>query len=201
MINFTNTRFVQSFTSKNDGSVQALPEVIFIGRSNVGKSSLINALINRRNFAYTSKKPGYTRLLNYFAVDDTFYLVDAPGYGYARVGRLADEKFEKMMHDYFSLNANLAQVYLLLDSRRTLSVEDEEFINFVRYHNLPLTVIFTKSDKLNQSLRSQAAKRYRELFDESDTGPLFTSSLKKENIEKLQNHISEVINDFLLQAR
>ena len=201
MINFTKTQFVQSFITKNDGSVQALPEVIFIGRSNVGKSSLINALINRRNFAYTSKKPGYTRLLNYFMVDDTFYLVDAPGYGYARVGRLADEKFETMMRDYFSDNPHLAQVYLLLDSRRTLSREDEEFIRFVHYHNLPLTIIFTKSDKLNQSQRSQATKLYREVCPDATSAPLFTSSLKKENISNLQNHISAVINEFLLQER
>ena len=201
MINFTKTQFVQSFITKNDGSVQALPEVIFIGRSNVGKSSLINALINRRNFAYTSKKPGYTRLLNYFMVDDTFYLVDAPGYGYARVGRLADEKFETMMRDYFSDNPHLAQVYLLLDSRRTLSREDEEFIRFVHYHNLPLTIIFTKSEKLNQSQRSQATKLYREVCPDAKSAPIFTSSLKKENISNLQNHISAVINEFLLQER
>ena len=84
MINFQNTLFVGSFTNKNEGAIEALPEIIFIGRSNVGKSSLINAIINRKNLAYTSKKPGFTKLLNYYNVDDTFYLVDAPGYGFAK---------------------------------------------------------------------------------------------------------------------
>lgn len=196
MINFANTTFVQSFTTKNDGSAPALPEIIFIGRSNVGKSSLINALINRKNFAYTSKKPGYTRLLNYFAVDKTFYLVDAPGYGYAKIGKKADNKFDEMMNDYFSNNSNLAHIYLLLDARRSLGVEDEEFIAFIRHHNLPFTLIFTKSDKLNQSEKSAARNVFKTLFGEESAKPLFTSSLKKANIHLLQSHIEAVISNF-----
>ncbi len=195
MINFQNTTFVQSFTTKNDGSAPALPEVIFIGRSNVGKSSLINALINRKNFAFTSKKPGYTKLLNYFNVDDKFYLVDAPGYGYAKTGKRQSAAFNTMMTSYFTDNVNLCHIYLLLDARRTLSVEDEEFITFVTHFNLPLTVIFTKSDKVNQSDRAKAEKVFTTHFGKTAT-PLFTSSLKKQNIAVLQTHISNVINEF-----
>ncbi len=195
MINFQNTTFVQSFTTKNDGSVQALPEVIFIGRSNVGKSSLINAIINRKNYAYTSKKPGFTKLLNYFNVDNTFYLVDAPGYGYAKTKRTIDASFADMMNNYFSENTNLKRIYLLLDSRRSLSTEDEEFISFVRHYKLPLTVIFTKVDKINQKEKAQAIKVYNTHFNEERDELLFTSSLTKQNINLLQNHLTRVIND------
>ena len=194
-MNFNNTTFVQSFTTKNDGRVKPLPEVIFIGRSNVGKSSLINALINRRNFAYVSKKPGYTKLLNYFAVDESFYLVDAPGYGYAKGDKTLSHAFEKMMDDYFNDNNALKMIYLLIDSRRELSADDEAFLAFIKAKNYKLTVIFTKADKLNQSLKAQALKMYYELFGAEESKPIFTSSLKKSNISALQNHISAAIND------
>lgn len=195
MINFQNTTFVQSSTAKLDGSVTALPEVIFIGRSNVGKSSLINAVINRKNYAYTSKKPGLTKLLNYFNVDNAFYLVDAPGYGYARTKRQIDASFASIMDEYFKDNVNLKQIYLLLDARRELSAEDLEFIEFVRFHNLPITVIFTKADKVNQKEKAQALKVYNLHFKEEAANAIFTSSLAKTNINVLQNHISKVIND------
>lgn len=194
-MNFNNTTFVQSFTTKNDGRVKSLPEVIFIGRSNVGKSSLINALINRRNFAYVSKKPGYTKLLNYFAVDESFYLVDAPGYGYAKGDKTLSHAFEKMMDDYFNDNNALKMIYLLIDSRRELSADDEAFLAFIKAKNYKLTVIFTKADKLNQSLKAQALKMYYEVFGAEESKPIFTSSLKKANISALQNHISAAIND------
>ncbi len=192
-MNFANTEFVQSFKTKNDGRVNPLPEVIFIGRSNVGKSSLINALINRKNLAFTSKKPGYTKLLNYFIVDDSFYLVDAPGYGYAKAGKSLGRDFQKMMDDYFSDNKALKQIFLLIDSRRELNEDDVTFLEFVKSKNLPLTVIFTKADKLNQSLRAKTMNMYQKLFSDSQKKAFFTSSLKKENIGMLQKHIEAVI--------
>lgn len=195
MINFLKTSFVQSFTTKNDGSVKALPEVIFIGRSNVGKSSLINALINRKNLAFTSKKPGYTKLLNYFLVDDTFYLVDAPGYGFAKTGQRVSKDFGRMMDSYFSDNNALRMIYLLLDARHPLSIEDEEFLLFVNHHNLPLTIVFTKADKLNQSLKSKALAMYKTYFKDHEAKAIFTSSLKKENISVLQNHIVKILQE------
>ncbi|HPK29306.1 MAG TPA: ribosome biogenesis GTP-binding protein YihA/YsxC, partial [Bacilli bacterium] len=131
MINFQNTLFVGSFTNKNEGAIEALPEIIFIGRSNVGKSSLINAIINRKNLAYTSKKPGFTKLLNYYNVDDTFYLVDAPGYGFAKREKDLSASFATMMNNYFNKNTNLSMIYLLIDSRRTLTADDEAFLDFV----------------------------------------------------------------------
>ena len=195
MINFLKTNFVQSFTTKNDGSVQTLPEVIFIGRSNVGKSSLINALINRKNLAFTSKKPGFTKLLNYYNVDDTFYLVDAPGYGYAKTGKRTNEAFEVMMNNYFTDNTSLKMIYLLIDSRRELSVEDEEFLSFVLHLNLKVTIVFTKADKLNQSMRAKAKNMYKKLFSDQPFDVFFTSSVAKENIDKLQNHIVQSVKD------
>lgn len=193
MINFKNTKFVGSFKEKNIGNIKKLPEIVFIGRSNVGKSSLINAIINRKNFAYTSKTPGFTKMLNYFIVDDKFYLVDAPGYGFARGEHKVSVSFASMMDNYFDDNPNLLMIYLLLDSRRTLSADDKAFLEFVNYHNLPLTLIFTKCDKLNQSKRASALKFYKETF-KGEVKAIFTSSLTKENIEEIHKHIDELLN-------
>lgn len=192
-LNFLNTSFVISLAGKNTGSVPALPEVVFIGRSNVGKSSLINALTEKKSMAYTSKKPGYTKLLNYFLVDSTFYLVDAPGYGYARTGMKQKAVFQAMMDDYFTNNPALKMIYLLLDSRRTVSPDDLEFIDFAMHYNLPLTYVFTKSDKLNQKGRSLADKVYQALPNAYLTKPFFTSSLTKKEIKSLQEAIALVI--------
>lgn len=195
MINFLKTTFVQSFTTKNDGSVQTLPEVIFIGRSNVGKSSLINALINRKNLAFTSKKPGFTKLLNYYNVDNSFYLVDAPGYGYAKTGKRTNEAFEVMMNNYFSDNPSLKMIYLLVDSRRDFSLEDKEFLAFVLHFNLKVTIVFTKADKLNQSMRAKAKNMMKQLLTDQAFEVFFTSSMDKENIDLLQNHIVRSIKE------
>ena len=191
MINYLKATFITSFTTKNDGKIPFLPEVIFIGRSNVGKSSLINALINRKNLAYTSKKPGLTKLLNYYNVDDTFYLVDAPGYGYAKGKKGLDNHFNTMMDDYFSNNEQLKHVFLLLDPRHEISVEDNEFLTFVKHYEIPVTIIYTKSDKLNQSEKAMAL--YRSQHSLKIT-PFFVSSLKKSNIEVLQDYIAAIIS-------
>ncbi|OQC09743.1 MAG: putative GTP-binding protein EngB [Tenericutes bacterium ADurb.Bin087] len=191
-INFQNTMFLGSFTAKHDGVIAALPEIIFIGRSNVGKSSLINAIINRKNLAYTSKKPGFTKLLNYYNVDDKFYLVDAPGYGYAKGEKDLSVNFATMMNNYFYKNANLSMIYLLIDSRRTLSEDDEAFLSFVSHHNFPLTIIFTKCDKLNQSMRAKALNFYKKTF-KGEVKAIFTSSHNRENIDQIHHHICEVV--------
>ena len=194
MINFQNTLFVGSFTNKNEGAIEALPEIIFIGRSNVGKSSLINAIINRKNLAYTSKKPGFTKLLNYYNVDDTFYLVDAPGYGFAKHEKDLSASFATMMNNYFNKNTNLCMIYLLIDSRRTLSADDEAFLDFVSHHKFPLTLIFTKSDKLNQSMRAKALNFYKKTF-KGEVKAIFASSHNKENISKVHEHISDTLKN------
>ena len=148
MINFRNTRFIKSAISAED-SLFDMNHIVTIGRSNVGKSTLINCLADHKNLAFVSKRPGQTKLLNYFNVDNKFYLVDAPGYGYRKTGK--KDGFDQMMESYFQNNKKLKLVLWLLDSRRELSKEDLEFVEFFSQIDVKVLVCFTKVDKLNQS--------------------------------------------------
>lgn len=189
MINYRNIKFIKSATNKDDALLD-LPNVIFIGRSNVGKSTLINLIADNKSLAFVSKRPGQTKLLNYFNVDKKFYLVDAPGYGYRKLGKKDD--FDKMMDSYFSSNESLKLVVWLLDSRRELSLEDIDFYNFLSQINVPSLVVFTKADKLNQSEKAKITKIAQTQLSEFDY--ILTSSLKKTNIELLRTKISSFIN-------
>ena len=124
------------------------PEFLLVGRSNVGKSSFINTLINRKNYARTSATPGKTQTINFYLVNDQFYLVDAPGYGYADVNRKKQRKFGLMMEDYLTSRQNLKQVFMLVDFRHKLSNDDIMMYNFLKYYKLPVTIVATKVDKI-----------------------------------------------------
>lgn len=194
MQRFSNTTFVTSFLKRESGSVLPLPEVVFIGRSNVGKSSLINALTGRKKLAYTSSKPGFTRLLNYFNVNDDFYLVDAPGYGYTSKGAKFATQFGVMMESYFNNNDKLKHIYLLIDPRHKPSDLDLDFLNFIRATNYALTVVFTKSDKLNQSARAKALANFKTYFARDVFNVFFISAFKNTNINELK---AQIIKDVL----
>lgn len=127
-----------------------LPEYAFIGRSNVGKSSLINMLTNNKNLAKTSVKPGKTQLINHFLINKQWYLVDLPGYGYARIAKTSRQKWQKMIQDYFLKRKQLINVFVLIDSRIEPQKIDLEFINFLGENGIPLSIIFTKIDKQKQ---------------------------------------------------
>ena len=127
-----------------------LPEYAFIGRSNVGKSSLINMLTNNKNLAKTSVKPGKTQLINHFLINKEWYLVDLPGYGYARIAKTSRQKWQKMIQDYFLKRKQLINVFVLIDSRIEPQKIDLEFINFLGENGIPLSIIFTKIDKQKQ---------------------------------------------------
>lgn len=163
MINFRNVKFVKSATTYDLGEKTLNKEILICGRSNVGKSSLINALCDNKNLAYTSSKPGHTRLLNYFNVDNAFYLIDAPGYGYARGGIDLDKLFLKMMDSVFKDVSRLKGVLLLLDSRRTLNDDDISLIDFILSKNIPFLIVATKKDKLNQSEMAYFKKHLNEM--------------------------------------
>ena len=124
------------------------PEFLLVGRSNVGKSSFINTLINRKNYARTSATPGKTQTINFYLVNDQFYLVDAPGYGYADVNKKKQRKFGLMMEDYLTSRQNLKQVFMLVDFRHKLSNDDIMMYNFLKYYKLPVTIVATKVDKI-----------------------------------------------------
>ena len=124
------------------------PEYLLIGRSNVGKSSFINTLVNRKNYARTSSRPGKTQTINFYNVNDEFYLVDAPGYGYAGVSKTKRKKFGLMIEDYIIHRENLKQVFLLIDFRHKPTNNDILMYNYLKYYKIPVTILGTKCDKV-----------------------------------------------------
>lgn len=133
------------------------PEFLLVGRSNVGKSSFINTLINRKNYARTSATPGKTQTINFYLVNEKFYLVDAPGYGFANLNKNKKKKFGLMMEDYLTNRENLAQVFMLIDFRHKPTEDDIMMYNFLKYYKLPVTIIATKCDKVG--ITKQQAQR------------------------------------------
>jgi len=191
MINFTNATFIKSAPSLEDKPDKGLKEVLFVGKSNVGKSSLINALTGRKNLAYTSSKPGFTKLLNYYEIDHKFYLVDAPGYGYTASGSRELKSFGKMMEDYFS-NPFLKLVVFLVDSRHEMGANDEDFYSFLLNEKIPHLVVATKGDKLNQKDRAQLKKNMISINPNMDYIEVSVNDEKK--ITLLRNKISQMIS-------
>lgn len=189
MINFKNTRFIKSLPSIKLKEDDKLKEVLFVGRSNVGKSSLLNCLCDNKNLAFVSSKPGHTKLLNFYNVDQKFYLVDAPGYGYSKSNISEINLFSEMMEDYFSNTFNLALVVFLLDSRRKLNDDDLQLISFFKEENINFVIVLTKADKLNQSQRYQITHHIKDTLNINIDDMIFTSTLKKENIDKLKKSI------------
>lgn len=131
------------------------PEYLLVGRSNVGKSSFINALINRKNYARTSATPGKTQTINFYLVNDDFYLVDAPGYGFAMLSKKKQKKFGLMMEDYLQNRPNLKQVFLLIDFRHKPTNDDLMMYNFLKHYKIPVTIVATKTDKIGITLQQK----------------------------------------------
>ena len=127
------------------------PEFMLVGRSNVGKSSFINAIVGRKNMAYTSGKPGKTQTLNFYLVNDDFYMVDVPGYGYANVSKDVQMKFGKMIEEYLEKREQLIRVFMLIDFRHKPTEDDLLMYNFLKYYSIPVTIIATKVDKVGSS--------------------------------------------------
>ncbi len=142
----------------------AFPEFAFLGRSNVGKSSLINTLMQRKNYARTSGDPGKTQTVNYYNINDALYLVDLPGYGYAKVSKTTREKWGKMIERYLRNSPNLQRIFLLIDSRHAPTEDDRLMNDWLRYYGLPTAIVATKVDKLKKSAReAELAARRSEL--------------------------------------
>lgn len=190
MINFRKVEFIKSATSYLDKPTKDLPEVLFVGKSNVGKSSLINALCDNKNLAFTSSKPGFTKLLNYFEVDNTFYLVDAPGYGYTISGSRHLDSFAKMMESYFK-NSHLKGVVFIIDSRHKLSKDDEDFYHFLNDNDVPFILVASKVDKLNQSEKAALKRNIKDIDENLEFISL--SSLKGIGLDSLKSKISQLV--------
>ncbi len=157
-----NARFIISNTDVEKCPAPVLPEYAFIGRSNVGKSSLVNMLTDRRSLAKTSGKPGKTRLINHFLIDETWYLVDLPGYGYAKTSKQDRKEWEKSFREYILKRENLYSLFVLIDSRHQPQQIDVDFMEWLGINQIPFAIIFTKTDKLKPEELERNVEDYKE---------------------------------------
>ena len=187
--------FVVSNTDYRKCPATGLPEYAFIGRSNVGKSSLINMLTNVKDLAKTSGQPGKTQLINHFIINNEWYLVDLPGYGYARTSKSARERWQKMINDYFLHREQLVNTFVLIDSRIPPQRIDLEFISFLGRNGVPLSIIFTKTDKQKQrETAANVAAFKKAISEEWEELPfmLLTSSATGYGRNKVLDHIDSI---------
>lgn len=166
-------------------------EIAFVGKSNVGKSSLINTLTNRRGLAKTSSTPGKTRLVNFFLINDEFYFVDLPGYGYAKVSKALKENWGSMIESYLVGRKNLKKILLLVDSRHRPTEDDILMYNWIKHYGHEVVIVATKSDKLSNNDRVKSSKVIREALElGKDDKLIYFSSLKKSGKEEVLDLIS-----------
>lgn len=187
--------FLTSSVNPKDCPAPNKPEYAFIGRSNVGKSSLLNMLCNRRKLAKTSGTPGKTRLINHFLVDNMWYMVDLPGYGYAKLSKTEREKFKKMIDGYLNERTNLVNLFVLVDSRHAPVKSDLEFMQNIGSKGIPFSIVFTKTDKLKPSELEKNLAVYQERLyeDWEELPPVFlTSSTTKEGREEMLRYIEKI---------
>lgn len=170
------------------------PEFLLVGRSNVGKSSFINTLINRKNFARTSSKPGKTQTLNFYSINDEFYLVDAPGYGFAHVSKNLKNKFGLIMEDYLEAREYLKNVFMLIDFRHKPTKDDLMMYNYLRHYNIPVTIIATKVDKISKNKREKYKKAIKETLNINDDSLILFSTITKIGKNEVLDKILSLIN-------
>lgn len=191
---FKSSKFIKSITDIKEAPEKRLSEVLFVGKSNVGKSSLINALTNNKRLAYTSSKPGHTRLLNYFLIDNSFYFVDAPGYGFSTKKDLDYKFYGEMIENYFKNNKYLKLIVFLLDSRHEPTEDDLDFYNYLKSTDYNFIFVMTKCDKLNMSLKSKIVKNLKNVFIDPDLDKLNLVSIKdNRSLLALKTKIEEYI--------
>lgn len=170
------------------------PEFLMVGRSNVGKSSFINTLINRKNYARTSANPGKTQTINFYLVNEAFYLVDAPGYGFANLSKNKKKKFGLMMEDYLTNRENLKQVFMLIDFRHKPTSDDIMMYNFLKHYKIPVTIVATKSDKIGiTKQQSQRSMLLNELDLVVGDDFIVFSNVTKAGKNEVQEKIERII--------
>lgn len=194
------TVFFTSMKAPEDYPGGDLPEIAIAGKSNVGKSSLINYLANNSKMAYVSKQPGKTRLINYFTVNDAFYLVDLPGYGFAKVSKTEKISWAKMMEGYFDIAKNLDALIILVDIRHNPTVDDIQMIRWADYYKVPFLIVATKADKIAKSkrinyIRSIKSFVKKEVEMENEPNVTSVSSFEKKGKEDLLNYIAERLQE------
>ena len=193
MIRYAN--FVISSPDVGQCPKSELPEYAFIGRSNVGKSSLINALCHNPKLAKTSQKPGKTLLINHFLIDNAWHLVDLPGYGFAQAGKTQREKLRRMIERYCLLREELTNLFVLIDCRHEPQKIDLEFMNWLGEQGVPFSIVFTKADKLGKDRLAANIEAYKQTLLETweEIPPIFvTSSEKNTGTEELLDYIEKI---------
>lgn len=197
-MDITQSKFVISNSKVEDCPNSKLPEYSFIGRSNVGKSSLINMLTGRKSLAKVSGKPGKTRLINHFLINDKWHLVDLPGYGYAKVSKREKKVFQKFITDYFKKRKQLVNAFVLIDSRHEPQKIDLEFMQWLGMNAIPFSIIFTKADKLKPMALEKNILHYKSVLMQTweVLMPTFVSS-SKDNTGKddILNYIGSIIQN------
>ena len=193
-INTHNAEILLSAANKSHYPQDEIPEIALAGRSNVGKSSFINTLLNRKNLARTSGKPGKTQLLNFFNIDNQLRFVDVPGYGYAKVSKTERAKWGRMIEEYLTTRENLRAVVSLVDFRHEPSADDVQMYEFLKYYEIPVIVVATKADKIPRSKwnKHESVIKKRLDFDKNDDFLIF-SSVNKDGLDAACDAILEKI--------
>ena len=194
----TSAELAISAVRRSQYPIDNLPEFMLIGRSNVGKSSFINMISNNKKLARISNTPGKTKNLNFYLFNKLFYLVDVPGYGYANVSKKEQKKFGLMIEEYLEKRQNLKMTFMLVDSRHKPTEDDLLMYRFLKYYNLPVTIIATKTDKLSGTKKDKAKKLILQTLDlEKDDNLIMISNITKEGKDKIINIIEDLSEETL----
>ena len=191
---FINVKFIKSASKKDEFIVDDLSQVAIVGRSNVGKSSLINLLTNNSKMAKTSSMPGRTRLVNYFNVNNQMYLVDLPGYGFAKASKNLTSAWDSVMNDYFTDNEKLKLVLVLIDSRILPTELDVQMMDYLAEHEIPALIVMTKTDKLNRSEINLNKDKISKMLRYNKDLIIPTSTLKRVGVEEIATQIDNYLN-------
>ena len=198
-MNIVSAEFIISNTNYKECPAASLPEFAFIGRSNVGKSSLINMLVNRKNLARISSSPGKTQTINHFLINNKWYLVDLPGYGFAKAPKNIRAQWETMIYNYLNFRKNLVSIFVLIDSRIKPQKSDLNFIDRLGKNQIPFAIVFTKTDKQTKSKTANNIEAFcNELLKSWETLPLYFISSAEKGTGKgeLLNYIDETMKTF-----
>lgn len=192
-MNFQKADFIASYGISSQLPESDRVEFVFSGRSNVGKSSLINRLCSRKNLARVSSTPGKTATINFYSVDD-LYFVDLPGYGYAKVSNADRDRWDKLINSYFEENRNNELLIQLLDCRHDPSADDVQMLQFLHYHRIPFVIVLTKADKLKKSQIAETQSRFEKIGLQYGSQKVFlTSAEKGTGMEELKQYLESVL--------